>query len=70
MPPSANTLLNRFVVKAKFRHMQVLIKLAEVGSMRKTADAVNMTQPAISQLVQELEKLLETDLFFRHAKRR
>ncbi|SMX26595.1 HTH-type transcriptional regulator GbpR [Pelagimonas phthalicica] len=68
MPPSANTLLNRFVVKAKFRHMQVLIKLAEVGSMRKTAEAVNMTQPAISQLVQELEKLLETDLFFRHAK--
>ena len=68
MPPSANTLLNRFVVKAKFRHMQVLVKLAEVGSMRRAAMAVNMTQPAISQLVQELEKLLEIDLFFRHAK--
>lgn len=48
--------------------MQVLVKLAEVGSMRRAAQAVNMTQPAISQLVQELEKLLETDLFFRHAK--
>lgn len=68
MPPSANTLLNRFVIKAKFRHMQVLVKLAEVGSMRRAAQAVHMTQPAISQLVQELEKLLETDLFFRHAK--
>ncbi len=68
MPPSANTLLNRFTVKAKFRHMQVLVKLAEVGSMRRAAQAVNMTQPAISQLVSELEKLLETDLFFRHAK--
>lgn len=68
MPPSASTLLNRFVVKAKFRHMQVLVKLAEVGSMRRAAQAVNMTQPAISQLVQELERLLETDLFFRHAK--
>lgn len=68
MPPSANTLLNRFVVKAKFRHLQVLVKLAEVGSMRRTATAVNMTQPAISQLVAELERLLETDLFFRHAK--
>lgn len=68
MPPSASTLLNRFVVKAKFRHMQVLVKLAEVGSMRRAAQAVNMTQPAISQLVQELEKLLETQLFFRHAK--
>lgn len=68
MPPSASTLLNRFVVKAKIRHMQVLVKLAEVGSMRRAAQAVNMTQPAISQLVQELEKLMETDLFFRHAK--
>lgn len=68
MPPSANSLLNRFTVKAKFRHMQVLVKLAELGSMRRAAQAVNMTQPAISQLVSELEKLLETELFFRHAK--
>lgn len=68
MPPDANTLLSRFTLKAKFRHMQVLVKLAEIGSMRRAAQAVNMTQPAISQLVSELEKLLETDLFFRHAK--
>lgn len=68
MPPSANALLNRFTVKAKFRHMQVLLKLAELGSMRRAAQAVNMTQPAISQLVSELEKLLETELFFRHAR--
>ncbi len=68
MPPSADTLLNRFTVKAKFRHMQVLVKLVEIGSMRRAAEAVNMTQPAISQLVSELEKLLETELFFRHAK--
>lgn len=68
MPPSANTLLNRLTVKAKFRHLQVLVKLAEIGSMRRAAQAVNMTQPAISQMVSELEKLLETDLFFRHAR--
>ena len=47
MGPSADTLLNRFTVKVKFRHMQVLVKLAEVGSMRRAAQAVNMTQPAI-----------------------
>lgn len=68
MPASANTLLNRFTVRAKFRHMQILIKLAELGSMRRAAQAVNMTQPAISQQVSELEKLLETELFFRHAR--
>lgn len=67
-PPNAETLLNRFVVKAKFRHMQVLVKLTELGSMRRTAQAVNMTQPAVSQLVAEMERLLETQLFFRHAR--
>lgn len=66
--PNANTLLNRFTAKAKFRHMQVLIKLAELGSMRRAAEAVNMTQPAVSQMVSELERLLEIELFFRHAR--
>ena len=46
----------------------MLLKLAEMGSMRRTAEAVNMTQPAISQIVAELEKLLEVELFFRHAR--
>ncbi len=68
MPPNADILLNRFTLKAKFRHMQVLVKLAELGSMRRAAEAVHMTQPAISQQVSELERLLETELFFRHAK--
>lgn len=67
-PPTADTLLRRFVLKAKVRHMEVLIKLTELGSMRRTAQAVNMTQPAVSQLVAELERLLETKLFFRHAR--
>jgi DNA-binding transcriptional LysR family regulator len=66
--PNAETLLRRFVVKAKFRHIQVLTKLSELGSMRRTAEAVNMTQPAVSQLVADLENLLETPLFFRHAR--
>ena len=65
---TASTLLNRFTTKAKFRHMLVLTKLAELGSMRRASLAVNMTQPAVSQLVSELEKLLETELFFRHAR--
>ena len=68
MIPSADTILSRFVIRAKFRHMQVLVKLAELGSMRRAAEAINMTQPAISQQVSELEKLIGAPLFFRHAK--
>ena len=66
--PSADTILNRFALRAKFRHLQVLIKLAELGSMRRAAAAMNMTQPAVSQKVSELERLIEAELFFRHAK--
>lgn len=65
---SASTLLNRMLVRARFRHMIVLVKLSELGSMRRAAQAVGMTQPAVSQLVADLEQLLETELFFRHAK--
>lgn len=48
--------------------MQVLVKLTELGSMRRAAEAINMTQPAISQQVSEMEKLIGAELFFRHAK--
>lgn len=36
--------------------------------MRRAATALNMTQPAISQMVAELERLVEAELFHRHAR--
>lgn len=68
MATTSAALLRRFITKAKFRHMEVLLRVAELGSMRRAAEAVGMTQPSISQLVSELESLLETQLFFRHAR--
>ncbi|KQI67457.1 hypothetical protein AN189_15040 [Loktanella sp. 3ANDIMAR09] len=68
MSLTATGLRNRFTLRAKFRHMQVLVTLAELGSMRRAATALNMTQPAISQMVAELERLVEADLFQRHAR--
>ena len=68
MPPDASTFLNRFMVRTKLRDMQILVRLIELGSMSRAAQASNMTQPAVSQLVAELESMLETDLFFRHSR--
>jgi len=65
---NASNLLNRFLLRAKFRHMQILVVLADLGSMRRAAQHLNMTQPAISQMVAELERLVEVDLFLRHAR--
>ena len=68
MSPSSSTLLNRLLARGKFRHVQVLLKLAELGSVQRTADAIGMTQSAVTQALAALEHLLETPLFLRHAR--
>lgn len=68
MPQSATVLLGRFTAKAKIRHLQVLVKLAELQTMRRTAEAIGITQPAVTQLVAELETLMGAQLFLRHAR--
>lgn len=68
MALSALPLLNRLTARAKLRHMEALIVLSEQRSIGKAARAMRMSQPAMSQLLAELEKLIETQLFLRHAK--
>jgi len=65
---SASALLNRLLARGKFRHVQVLVKLAELGSVQRTADTIGMTQSAVTQTLAYLEQLLETELFERHAR--
>lgn len=64
----ASTLLNRILVRGKFRHIQVLLKMAQLGSVQKTADAIGLTQSSVTQALAYLEALLETQLFTRHAR--
>ncbi len=68
MTTSSTVIFRRLITKAKFRHLEVILRVAELGSMRRAAEAVDMTQPSISQLIAELETLLETRLFLRHAR--
>lgn len=68
MNPSSTALLNRLLARGKFRHVQVLLKLAELGSVQRTADAIGMTQSSVTQTLAYLERLLETQLFHRHAR--
>jgi DNA-binding transcriptional LysR family regulator len=66
MPPSV--LLNRLLSRSRLRHLQMLVKLAELGSLKRTADDLGLTQPAVTHLLKDLEGLLETQLFYRHAR--
>lgn len=65
---SASVLLNRLLVKGRLRHIQVLVKLVELGSAKRTAEALNISQPAVTQLLADLERLTELALFERHVR--
>lgn len=64
----ATVLLNRLLARGKFRHIQVLLRLAELGSVQRTADAIGLTQSSVTQTLAYLESLLEVRLFERHAR--
>lgn len=65
---SASALLNRLLARGKFRHVQVLLALADLGSLQRTAESIGMTQSSVTQTLAYLEKLLDTRLFERHSR--
>lgn len=65
---SSQALLNRLMARARLRHMQALIRLMDMRNMGRAAAAMGITQPALSQMIADLEEMLETKLFLRHAK--
>ncbi len=68
MQPTATTLLNRLLSRGKLRHIQVFMRLAELGSVQRTADAIGVTQSSVTQTLAYLEDLLDVRLFQRHAR--
>ena len=66
--PTSSILFRRLTTKAKLRHLEVLVHLGQYGSMGKTAEALRISQPAVSQTIADLERLLEVELFLRHAR--
>lgn len=65
---SSTTLQTRLLSHARFRHMQVMVAIAEMGSLRRAADSIGLSQPAVSKVVADLEALLGIALFRRHAR--
>lgn len=68
MSSSASVQLNRLLARGKFRHVEVLLKVAELGSVQRAADAIGLTQSSVTQTLAYLEELLETPLFQRMAR--
>ncbi|MBT9386254.1 LysR family transcriptional regulator [Pseudooceanicola sp. CBS1P-1] len=66
MATDTQALIQRLMTRGKFRHMQALVRLCDLRSMARAAESMGMTQPGMSQLVAELEKLVGMPLFLRH----
>lgn len=53
--------------RLRLKHMEMLLVLAEEGSLHKAAARLGMSQPGASKMLQELEALFETTIFLREA---
>ena len=51
------------------RQLEIFLTLVECGSMTRTAEKLNMTQPAVSQCIAEMERNLGVRLFDRFRRR-
>lgn len=50
------------------RHLQVLLCVADVGTVKGAADVMGLSQPALTHILLDLEELLECPLFLRHSR--
>ncbi|RYF55448.1 MAG: LysR family transcriptional regulator, partial [Comamonadaceae bacterium] len=71
MPPSpdpAHSLNRRLLHYARPRQLQLVARMAELGSIQKAAAALGMSQPSATQALANLEALLGVKIFDRHAR--
>ncbi len=60
--------LRRLVARLRFRHLQLLVELHRGGSLRAAATVLNLTQPALSKALAEVEGAFGFALFTRSAR--
>lgn len=51
--------------RIKIRHLQALVEIARHKSLKRAAEVLNLTQPAISKTLKELEEVVDTELMHR-----
>ncbi len=66
MPPA--TRRDQTLVRIRLRHLQCFLAVAQQGNLRRAAQALAITQPAVTKTLNELEDMLGTPLFMRGRK--
>lgn len=55
--------------RIKLRHLRCFLEIARLGSLSEAARELNVSQPAMSKTIRELEDILERQLFDRSSRR-
>lgn len=63
-----NVAVQRLASQLRFRHLQLLSALQERGTLRGAAEAMNLTQPALSKALSQIEEAFGVQLFSRTAR--
>jgi LysR family transcriptional regulator, regulator of abg operon len=58
----------RLLARLRFRHLQLIAEIESTGSLSKAAVTLNLTQPALSKALKEVEDMLGFPLFIRSAR--
>ncbi len=66
--PDAGDMLPRRLGNLRFRHFQLIDLLVRMGTVRKAAQVMSLTQPAASLMVRDLESAFGVTLFERSTK--
>lgn len=68
MPASSELLFSRLLSRARLKHLQLIVGIAELQSLHKAASVIGLSQPAATHALAEFETLLGTPFFERHAR--
>ena len=66
--PSGTLSEKHLLARLRFRHLQLIAEVERVGSLSKAAEALSLTQPAMSKALKEIEGMLGFSLFTRGAR--
>lgn len=53
------------LARLRFRHLQLIAEVERTGSLSRAADALSLTQPALSKALKEVEGMLGFEIFHR-----